>query len=76
MVRDKEAKYIESWPTTASAGADWRSFYISAGLMEFIPCYSVSAVHWGLIPVTRLASRIILIEQNIKRQTRVATLCI
>jgi hypothetical protein len=39
------------------------------GLVEFIPCYSATAVYWGLIPVTRLASRKILIEQNIKRQT-------
>jgi hypothetical protein len=34
--------------------------------MEYIPCYSAPAVHWGLLPVTRLASRKILNEQNIK----------
>jgi hypothetical protein len=39
------------------------------GLMEYILCYSALAVHWGLLPVTRLASRKILIEQNIKRRT-------
>jgi hypothetical protein len=36
-------------------------------MVEYIPCYSAPALHWGLLPATRLASRIILIEQNIKR---------
>ncbi len=35
----------------------------------YIPCYSAPAVHWSLLHVTRLASRIILIEQNIKKRT-------
>jgi hypothetical protein len=39
------------------------------GMVEYIPCYSAPAVHWDLLPVTRLASRIILIEQNIKKWT-------
>jgi hypothetical protein len=39
------------------------------GMVEYIPCYSAPAVHWGLLPVTRLASRKMLIEQNIKKQT-------
>jgi hypothetical protein len=38
-------------------------------MVEYIPCYSAPALHWGLLPATRLASREILIEQNIKKQT-------
>jgi hypothetical protein len=38
-------------------------------MVRYIPCYSAPAVFWGLLPATRLASRKILIEQNIKRQT-------
>ncbi len=37
--------------------------------MEYIPCYGDPAEHWGLLPATRLASREILIEQNIKKLT-------
>jgi hypothetical protein len=33
--------------------------------MEYIPCYSARAVHWGLLPGTKK----ILTEQNIKRRT-------
>jgi hypothetical protein len=35
-------------------------------MVEYIPCYSAPAVHWSLLPVTRLASRKILIEQKSK----------
>ncbi len=35
----------------------------------------VYSVHWGLLPSTRLAIRIILIEQNIKNRTGPA-LCV
>ncbi len=35
-------------------------------MVEYIPYYSALAVHWGLLPATRLASRKIVIEQNIK----------
>jgi hypothetical protein len=38
-------------------------------MVEYIPSYSAPAEHWGLLPATRLASRIILIEQNIKKLT-------
>jgi hypothetical protein len=38
-------------------------------MMEYIPCYGAPAEHWGLLPATKLASRKILIEQNIKRRT-------
>jgi hypothetical protein len=45
-------------------------------MMEYIPCYSAPAVHLGLLPATRLASRIILIEQNIKKGTGPPPQCI
>jgi hypothetical protein len=44
-------------------------------MMEYIPCYGAPAEHWGLLPAIRLASREILIEQNIKKQTGQA-LCV
>jgi hypothetical protein len=39
------------------------------GIVEYITCYNALTVHWDLLPATRLASRKILIEQNIKRRT-------
>jgi hypothetical protein len=39
------------------------------GMVEYIPCYGAPAVHWGLLPASRLAGRKIPIEQNIKRRT-------
>jgi hypothetical protein len=45
------------------------------GLVEYIPCLSAPSVHWGRLPATRLASRIILIKPNIKKQTGPA-LCV
>jgi hypothetical protein len=44
-------------------------------MVEYIPCYSAPAVHWGLLPATRLASRKILVKQNIKKRTGPA-LCV
>jgi hypothetical protein len=44
-------------------------------MMEYIPCYSALELHRGLLPATRLASRKILIEQNIKKRTGPA-LCV
>jgi hypothetical protein len=38
-------------------------------MLEYIPCYSGPAEHWGLLPATRLACREILIKQNIKKRT-------
>ncbi len=38
-------------------------------MVEYIPCLSAPAVDWGFLPATGLASRIILIEQNIKKRT-------
>ncbi len=35
-------------------------------MVEYIPSYGAPAVHWSLLPGTRLASRKILIEENIK----------
>jgi hypothetical protein len=37
-------------------------------MVEYILCHSAPAVHWCLLPATRLASKKILNEQNIKRQ--------
>jgi hypothetical protein len=42
---------------------------------SYIPCYDGPAEHWGLLPASRLASREILIEQNIKKRTGPA-LCV
>jgi hypothetical protein len=39
------------------------------GLVEYIPCYSASAVLYGLLPASRIASRKIHVEQNIKIHT-------
>ncbi len=39
------------------------------GIVEYIPCYSGPAEHWGLLPATGLACRKILIGQNIKKLT-------
>jgi hypothetical protein len=44
-------------------------------MAEHILCYDGPAEHWGLLPATRLASREILIEQNIKKRTGPA-LCV
>ncbi len=38
-------------------------------MVEYVPYYSAPGVRWSLLPATRLASRKILIEQNIKRRT-------
>ncbi len=45
------------------------------GMLEYIPYCTAPAVHWGLLSGTRLTSRIILTEQNIKKQTGPA-LCV
>jgi hypothetical protein len=72
----QEAKYVESWPNTTSAWDGWSRFDIQwIGMVEYIPCCTAPAVHWGLLPATRLASRKILIEQNIKKRTGPA-LCV
>jgi hypothetical protein len=44
-------------------------------MVEYNPCCTAPAEHWGLLPATRLASREILIEQNIKKRTGPA-LCV
>jgi hypothetical protein len=78
-VPSQEAKYVERWPSTTSAWAGWGGFDVPvdryAGLLEYIPCYCGPAEHWGLLPATRLASRKILIEQNIKKRTGLS-LCV
>jgi hypothetical protein len=44
-------------------------------MVEYIPCYSVPAVYWGLLPVTRLARRIKLIAKY-QKADRASTLCV
>jgi hypothetical protein len=44
-------------------------------MVEYILCYGGPAEHWDPLPATRLASRKILIEQNIKKRTGPA-LCV
>jgi hypothetical protein len=39
------------------------------GIVEYIPCCTAPALHWCLLPATRLASRKILTEQKIKKRT-------
>jgi hypothetical protein len=71
----KEAKYVESWPSMTSAWAGWSRFDIPVdrygGVHSLLLCTNV---HWGFLPATRLASRIILIEPNIKKAYRASTL--
>jgi hypothetical protein len=55
------------------AGADLIFWWI--GMVEYILCYGGPAEHWGPLPATRLASRKILIQQNIKKRTGPFTLC-
>jgi hypothetical protein len=38
-------------------------------MVEYIPCCTAPALHWGLLHATRLASREILFERNIKKRT-------
>jgi hypothetical protein len=75
-VQSQEAKYIESWPSTTSAWAGWSRFDIPVDRYGGVhPCYYAPAIYWGLLPATGLASRIILIERNIKKRTGPA-LCV
>jgi hypothetical protein len=55
------------------AGADLMFQWI--GTVVYIPCFSAPVVHWVSLPANRLASRKILIEQNIKKRTGPA-LCV
>ncbi len=78
MYRVQEAKYVESWPSTTSAWADWSRFDIPVDRyrgVQYMPCYSAPAVHWGLLPAPWLASRETLIAQSIKKRTGPA-LCV
>ncbi len=49
------------------AGADSKFQWI--GMMEYIFCYGAPAIHGSILPASRLVSRKILIEQNIKIRT-------
>jgi hypothetical protein len=60
----QEAKYIECWPNTTSAWACWRRFDIPKERYGGVhPCYCEPAVHWGLLPASRLASRKYLLSK-------------
>jgi hypothetical protein len=67
---------LECWPNTTSAWAGWSRFDIPVdrygGVHSLLRCTSRTL---GLLPATRLASREILIEQNIKKWTGPA-LCV
>ncbi len=65
----QETKYTESWPNTTSAWAGWRRFDIPVDGSDGVHSLAALAVHWKLLPVTRLASRKIPIGQNIKIRT-------
>jgi hypothetical protein len=73
----KEAKYVERWPSTTSAWAGWSRFDIPVGIgmVAYILYYGSPAEHWGPLPATRLASRKILIEQNMKKR-KGSSLCV
>jgi hypothetical protein len=74
--RTQEAKYVERVPSTTPAWAGWSRFDIPVdrygGVNSLLICTSSIL---GFLPVTRLDSRIILIEQNIKKRTGLA-LCV
>jgi hypothetical protein len=72
----QEAIYIDCWPNTSSAWTGWRRFYILVDISDGVHYLQLcTTVNRSLLPVTRLASRKILIEQNIKRRTGPA-LCV
>ncbi len=64
---------LECWPNTTSAWARWRIFDIPVDRYDGV--HSLLQCSWGLLPATRLDSRKILIEQNIKSRTGPA-LCV
>jgi hypothetical protein len=73
MMGPLEAKYGKRWPSTTSAWAGWSRFDLPVDrYVEYILCYVSLAEYWGPLPATRLASRKILIEQNIKKRTGTA----
>jgi hypothetical protein len=62
--RNPRGKILERWPNTTSAWAGWSRFDIPVDRYGGVHTFPAT-MHWGLLPATRLASRIILIEQNI-----------
>ncbi len=67
----QEAKYVESWPNTTSPCSGWSRLDIPVdrygGVHSLLLC--TSSTLGCLLPATRLASRILLIKQNIKKRT-------
>jgi hypothetical protein len=72
----QEAKYVESWPNTTSAWAGWSRFDIPVDRYDGV-CSLLrrASSTLGSPTCTRLASREILNEQNIKKRTGPA-LCV
>ncbi len=66
----QEAKYVERWPSTTSAWAGWSRYDIPVdrygGVHSLLIC-TIGIL--DLLPATGLASRKILIQQNIKKRT-------
>jgi hypothetical protein len=77
-VRNQEAKYVESWPSTTSAWAGWSRFDIlvdrSYGVHSQLICTSIT-LGSSTVSATGLASRKILTEQNIKKWPSLYVLC-
>jgi hypothetical protein len=74
MAYTKETKYLESWPNTTFAWAGWRRFDIPVDRYGGVH-YQLICIGVSYLPLTRPASRKLLIEQNIKLQTGPA-LCV
>jgi hypothetical protein len=66
----QEAKCVKRWPNTTSAWAGWSRFDIPVDRYGIVhSLLHAPTEHWGPLPASRLASRKILIEQNIKKET-------
>jgi hypothetical protein len=60
-VSDHRADPRSAGPTGLLSGLAGKDLIFQwIGMMEYIPCYGAPAVHWGLLPATRLATGKIL----------------
>ncbi len=72
IVWNQDAKYVERWPNTTSAWAGWSRFDIPVdryGTVHSLLICTSSILGSSTVPATGLASRKILIQQNIKKWT-------
>jgi hypothetical protein len=60
---------LEGWGSLAVGGPMELVIWRSVSSLETAPMWVSPTQHWILLPVTRLAGRIILLEQNIKTRT-------